>query len=73
LVIADTGNNRVLVSDLAFSFLDVLSSVPDSPIPYFNFPRWVQPITRDELVVSDHGNHRILHLRRRAAESASPA
>jgi hypothetical protein len=28
-------------------------------------PRWVQPITRDELIVSDHGNHRILHLRRR--------
>jgi len=76
LVIADTGNNRVLVSDLAFSFLDVLSSVPDSPIPvpdspipHFNFPRWVQPITRDELVVSDHGNHRILHLRRRDTAS----
>jgi hypothetical protein len=29
------------------------------------FPRWVQPITRNELIISDHGNHRILHLRRR--------
>lgn len=65
LVIADTGNNRVLITDLDFSFLWVLSGIPDSPIPYLCFPRWVQPITRDELIISDHSNHRILHLRRR--------
>jgi hypothetical protein len=66
LVIADAGNNRVLITDLDFSFVWLLSGVPDSPIPWLCFPRWVQQITRDELVVSDHGNHRILHFRRRA-------
>jgi hypothetical protein len=66
LVIADAGNNRVLITDLAFSFLWILSCIPDSPIPYLCAPRWVQPIARDEIVISDYGNHRILHLRRRA-------
>lgn len=65
LAIADAGNNRVLVTDLDFSFLWVLSDIPDSPISYMRFPRWVQPITRAELIVTDFGNHRILHLRRR--------
>ena len=64
LAIADSGNNRVLITDLDFSFLWVLSGIPDSPIPYLCLPRWVQPITRDELIISDHGNHRVLHLRR---------
>jgi hypothetical protein len=65
LVIADAGNDRVLITDLDFSFLDILSGIPGSPIPYLRAPRWVQPITRDELIISDHGNHRILHFRRR--------
>jgi len=65
LAIADSGNNRVLITDLDFSFLWVLSGVPDSPIPYLCLPRWVHPITRNELIISDHGNHRILHLQRR--------
>lgn len=65
LAIADAGNNRVLVTDLNYSFLSVLSEIPQSPIPYLRAPRWVQPLTRNEVIISDHGNHRVLHLRRR--------
>jgi hypothetical protein len=72
LAIVDSGNNRLLVTDLEFSFLDVLTGVLDSPIPHFKFPRWVQPISRGELVISDHGNHRVLHLKRAVAPVAGP-
>lgn len=65
LVIADTGNNRVLITDIGLRSLEILSTVPDSPLPHFGFPRWIQPVSRDELIISDHGNHRIVHLRRR--------
>lgn len=68
LAIADAGNNRVLVTDLNYSFLSVLSEIPESPIPYLRAPRWVQPVTRNEMIISDHGNHRVLHLRRRGAQ-----
>jgi DNA-binding beta-propeller fold protein YncE len=63
--IVDSGNNRVLVSDLAGDFLWVLSRIPDSPIPELRLPRWAQLLGRHEIVVTDHSNHRILHLRRR--------
>jgi NHL repeat len=28
------------------------------------FPRWAHVVDRDEIVVSDYANHRIVHLRR---------
>jgi hypothetical protein len=65
LVIADTFNNRVLAVDTNGGIRWVLSNVPDSPIPTLQHPRWVHVIDDNEIVISDHFNHRILHLRRR--------
>jgi len=67
LAIADTFNNRVLAMEPGGSVRWMHSCVPDSPIPNLQQPRWVHLIDSDEVVISDHFNHRIVHMRRRAA------
>jgi hypothetical protein len=64
LLIADSDNNRILASTLEGEYLWVLSSIPDSRLSSLDQPRWVHAISTNELVVSDHRHHRILHLRR---------
>ena len=67
LVVADSGNNRVLISNRDSELLREVSHVSGSPISHLQFPRWVDLVSSTEMVVSDHSNHRILHLRRDAA------
>ena len=66
LVVADSDNNRVLAANAGGELQWELDRIPDSPIPILRQPRWVQAIGCDEVVVSDHLHHRILHLRRLA-------
>lgn len=63
LIVVDTGNNRVLASDLDGNLAWELSHIPDSPIAMLRYPRWVYPLTDDELLVSDLFNHRVVRLR----------
>lgn len=63
LVIADTGNNRVLACTVDGNFVWELSRIPASPIPLLHQPRWAHLCSRDEVIVSDHFNHRIVHVR----------
>jgi DNA-binding beta-propeller fold protein YncE len=65
LLIVDSGNNRILAADLEGELIWELSEIPDSPISYFDQPRWAQLLSRDEVVVSDHSNHRVVHLKYR--------
>lgn len=64
LVIADTGNNRVLACTVDGEFVWELSRIPESSIPLLHQPRWAHLRSRDEVIVSDHFNHRIVHVRR---------
>ncbi len=70
LLIVDSGNNRVLAADLEGELLWELSEMPDSPVSRFDQPRWAQLLSRDEVVVSDHSNHRVVHLKHRAGVQA---
>jgi hypothetical protein len=63
LIVVDTGNNRVLCIDSLMQLLWVLSDLPQSPISSLNYPRWAQSVKRNEILVSDHLNHRIVHAR----------
>jgi hypothetical protein len=63
IVIADSDNNRILAASLAGELLWELKHIPDSPLKSIHRPRWVHAISRNELIVSDHLNHRIIHLR----------
>ena len=63
MVIADTGHNRILAATLTGRFIWEFSQVPDSTLPFLNQPRWVKLINRNEVVICDHFNHRILHVR----------
>jgi hypothetical protein len=65
LLIVDSGNNRVLASDLGGELIWELSTIPGSPLSRLDQPRWAQLLSRDEVVVSDHSNHRIVHLKYR--------
>jgi hypothetical protein len=65
LLVVDSGNNRVLASDLEGNLFWELSAIPGSPVAHLNQPRWAQLLSRDEVLVSDHSNHRIVHLARR--------
>jgi sugar lactone lactonase YvrE len=65
LLVVDSGNNRVLASELDGNLLWELSAIPGSPQPRMNQPRWAQLLSRDEVLVSDHSHHRIVHLTRR--------
>ena len=62
LLIADTGNSRILATNLFQEVFWELSCIPESPIPYLRYPRWAQLINHNEVIVSDHFNHRVLHL-----------
>ena len=63
-LVVDTGNNRILGADPQGEHAWELSQVPDSPIGWLNQPRWARLINRDDLLVTDHLHHRVLHLRR---------
>jgi hypothetical protein len=65
LLIVDSGNNRVLASNLDGELIWELSELPESPVSYLDQPRWAQLLSRDEVVVSDHSNHRVVHLKHR--------
>jgi len=63
LLIVDSGHNRLIVTNLAQNFIWELSEIPDSPVPHLKLPRWAQLIGENEILVSDHSNHRVLYLR----------
>jgi hypothetical protein len=63
-LIVDTGNNRILGADRDGERAWEMSHLPDSPIGWLNQPRWARWIARDELLVTDHLHHRVVHLRR---------
>ena len=66
MVIADTGNNRVLAATVEGRFAWEFSRVPTSPLPYMKQPRWATLINRNEVIICDHFHHRLLHVRREA-------
>jgi len=66
MVIADTGHNRILATTASGDLIWELSRVPDSALPLLNQPRWVKLVNRNEVVICDHFNHRILHVRNEA-------
>ena len=63
-LVVDTGNNRILGADRQAESAWELSQLPDSQTPWINQPRWACLIDTDELLVTDHLHHRVLHLRR---------
>jgi sugar lactone lactonase YvrE len=63
-LVVDTGNNRILGANAEGESAWELSHLPDSRIPWLNQPRWARLINQDELLVTDHLHHRVLHLRR---------
>jgi hypothetical protein len=63
-LVVDTGNNRILGGDADGQNAWELSRLPDSPIGWINQPRWARLIGHDELLVTDHLHHRVLHLQR---------
>jgi hypothetical protein len=62
-VVADTGNNRVLAAEASGKLLWELSTIPGTPRPFLNQPRWAQLAGRNEVIVCDHCHHRVLRLR----------
>ncbi len=71
MVIVDTGNNRVLAVTTNGQLIWEISDIPDSPINCLHQPRWATLVNRDEVVISDHFHHRVIHLRRNG-DSISP-
>ena len=65
-LIVDTGNNRILGANAVGESAWELSQLADSPIRWLNQPRWARLVNQDELLVTDHLHHRVLHLRRAA-------
>jgi outer membrane protein assembly factor BamB len=63
MVVVDTANNRVLAANAEGQLVWLLSAVPDSPISTLDQPRWAHLLARNEVLICDHYNHRILHLR----------
>lgn len=72
MVIVDTGNNRILAATTTGQLLWQISDVPDSPLPRMYQPRWATLVNRDEVVISDHFHHRVIHLRRDGTEHLLP-
>ncbi len=64
MVIVDTGNNRILASTTKGQLLWDISEIADSPLSTLNQPRWATLLNRNEVVISDHFHHRVVHLRR---------
>lgn len=64
MVIADTGNNRILASTPSGDFLWKFDTVPGSAMPLLSQPRWATWINEQEILVCDHFHHRIIHVRR---------
>jgi sugar lactone lactonase YvrE len=64
LAVVDTGNNRVLCANAAGELQWELAAIPDSPLPTLCQPRWAHLVNSDEVLISDHFHHRILHLAR---------
>jgi DNA-binding beta-propeller fold protein YncE len=73
LVIVDTGHNRILGATSTGRFLWEFSRVPDSAVPYLDQPRWATLVEPNELLVSDHFHHRIVHVRWKAGQLPSVA
>ena len=71
MVIVDTGNNRVLGATTTGQLIWQISDIPDSPLPRMYQPRWATLVNRDEVVISDHLHHRVVHLRRNRASAQS--
>ena len=63
-LVVDTGNNRILGADREGEGAWELSHFSDSPVRWINQPRWATMINRNELLVTDHLHHRVVHLRR---------
>ena len=63
MIVVDTGNNRILAADRSGKLLWKLSSLPGSHIPFLLHPRWAYVVRPDEVLVTDHFHHRILHLK----------
>ena len=63
MVVVDTANNRVLAANGDGQLVWLLSGVPDSPISTLDQPRWAHLLAANEVLICDHYNHRILHLR----------
>lgn len=66
-LVVDTGNNRILGADGHGEQAWELARLPESPTTWINQPRWAQWLGGDELLVTDHLHHRVLHLRRAKA------
>ncbi len=64
LAVVASFNNRVLAGTPDGRLRWVLDEVPGSPLPQLSQPRWATLLGPDEVVVSDHSNHRLVHLRR---------
>ena len=73
LVIADTGNNRVLACTLDGDFVWEFCRVPNSRFPLLYQPRWAHLCRLDEVIVCDHFNHRIVHVKRTTSTRDNPA
>jgi hypothetical protein len=63
MVIVDTDHNRILAANPDGALIWELSGVPDSPLPRLCQPRWAKLVHRYEVVICDHFNHRILHIK----------
>ncbi len=64
MVVADSDNNRIAAATPDGKSLWKLDRIPGSPLPYIDQPRWVHAPSKDEILISDHRHHRIIHLRR---------
>ncbi len=71
MVVVDTGNNRVLASTTDGQLIWEISEISGSPLPHLHQPRWATMVNRDELLISDHFHHRVVHLRRHQHSPAS--
>jgi DNA-binding beta-propeller fold protein YncE len=63
IAVVDTRNNRVLLADENARLVADLTTVPGSAVPSLDQPRWAHLPSPGELLVADHGHHRVLRLR----------
>lgn len=61
--ITDSGNNRIIVTDLNFNLLNVITSFDNNgTTDTFNNPDGIFVTDKEELYICDYGNHRIVAL-----------